>query len=106
MKVKSQREPKLTIFITIDTEDAYFDKPRLITGEGIPNEPGIHKMMDIMEQYQFKGNFFLDVYCFKYDPAVLREIAKTIHKRGHAVELHSHPYKNINIYKKYIYSYS
>lgn len=106
LRINNQSEKKLKIFITIDTEDAYFNVPRLISGEGIENEPGIHRMMDIMDRYQFKGNFFLDVYCFKYPPQFLSGIARTIHDRGHAVELHSHPSKNLSFYKKNIYNYS
>jgi peptidoglycan/xylan/chitin deacetylase (PgdA/CDA1 family) len=106
LAINKKHEEKLKIFITIDTEDAYFPVPRLITGEGIENEPGIYKMMDMMEKYDFKGNFFLDVYCYKYDTNYLREVASTIHNRGHSVELHSHPSKNLDFYKKNIYHYS
>lgn len=97
---------KLTIFITIDTEDAYFEVPRLITGEGLQDRPGIGKIMDIMEKYGYKGNFFLDVYGFKYNPDFLREISLDIHGRGHAVELHTHSSSNLSFYNKPLYRYS
>ena len=99
---------KLTIFITIDTEDDYFDIPRLITGEGLTGNPGIYKILDITETYGFIGNIFLDVYSHvNFQPGVLESIAKSIHNRGHAIELHSHPNyaKRLNFYKDYIYKY-
>ncbi|ASA21249.1 polysaccharide deacetylase family protein [Paenibacillus donghaensis] len=106
MEQADKPEKKLTIFITIDTEDAYFTTPRLITGEGLPEQPGIGKIMDIMDHHCVKGNFFLDVYDVKYDPALLQKIARNIHLRGHEVELHTHPSGNLPFYSKPIYRYS
>ncbi|MCC3380767.1 hypothetical protein ACFQ5D_16190 [Paenibacillus farraposensis] len=105
MKKPDQTEKKLTIFITIDTEDAYFNPPRLITGEGLPEQPGIGKIMDVMDHYRVKGNFFLDVYDVKYDSALLQKIARNIHLRGHEVELHTHPFGRLPFYSKPIYEY-
>ncbi len=100
---------KLIIFITIDTEDDYFDVPRLITGEGLTSSPGIYTILDITEKYGFRSNVFLDVYSHvNFQPGVLESIAKSIYKKGHAIELHSHPNyaKRLNFYKKCIYKYS
>lgn len=98
---------KLTIFITIDTEDNYFDVPRLITGEGIEGKPGVFNILDITEKYGFRSNIFLDVYShLDFQPGVLQTIAKSIHNRGHAVELHTHPTNRLDFYKKNIYYYS
>ena len=100
---------KLTIFITIDTEDDYFEVPRLITGEGLADNPGIHKILDITEKYGFLSNIFLDAYSHvNFPPGLLQNIAKSIHNRGHAVELHSHPNfaKRLFFYKYHIYKYS
>lgn len=99
---------KLIIFITIDTEDNYFEVPRLITGEGLTGNPGIHKILDITEQYGFKSNVFLDVYNHhNFQPGVLQSIAQSIYDRGHEVELHTHPdyAKHLDFYKGYIYKY-
>ncbi|WP_025696481.1 polysaccharide deacetylase family protein [Paenibacillus durus] len=105
MEQADKPEKKLTIFITIDTEDAYFKIPRLITGEGLPEQPGIGKIMDMMDRYRVKGNFFLDVYDVKYDSALLQKFARNIHLRGHEVELHTHPSGNLPFYSKPIYKY-
>lgn len=100
-------QTKLTIFITIDTEDGYFDKPYLITGEGIEQEPGIAKIMTILEKYQVTGNFFVNVYeHINYLPNVLADIVQSIHQRGHAVELHSHPNSALDFYQHALYNYS
>ncbi len=99
---------KLTIFITIDTEDDYFEVPRLITGEGLTGNPGIHKILDITEQHGFKSNIFLDVYNHhNFQQGVMQSIAQSIHKRGHAVELHTHPNyaKHLDFYRRSIFQY-
>lgn len=98
---------KLTIFITIDTEDSYFDVPRLITGEGLAGSPGVFKILDITEKYGFQSNIFLDVYSHnEFEPGVLENIALSIQNRGHAVELHTHPDIKLDFYKDNIYCYS
>lgn len=107
MTLSNEQSKKLTIFITIDTEDIYFDVPRLITGEGLEGKPGIFKILDITESYGFKGNVFLDVYGHvDFQPGVLQNIAKSIHYRRHAIELHTHPTNRLNFYKKNIFNYS
>jgi hypothetical protein len=92
----------------VDTEDDYFEVPRLITGEGLTGTPGIHKILDITEQYGFRSNVFMDVYNhLNFQPGVLQGITQSIHDRGHAVELHTHPdyAKHLNFYRNYIYKY-
>jgi hypothetical protein len=37
--MSSGASKKLIIFITVDTEDNYFEVPRLITGEGLAGNP-------------------------------------------------------------------
>lgn len=107
LNLKTNSSKKLTIFITIDTEDSYFDVPRLITGEGLPGEPGLFKILDITEKYGFRGNIFLDVYSHPdFKPGVLEGIAKAIYDRKHTVELHSHPTKHLDFYKQNIFFYS
>lgn len=97
---------KLTIFITIDTEDGYFDVPRLITGEGLAGSPGVYKILDLTEKYGFRSNVFLDVYSHnEFQPGVLQQIALAIHERGHAVELHTHPDMRLDFYRNNIYCY-
>lgn len=99
---------KLTVFITIDTEDDYFPIPRLITGEGLDGNPGIYKILDITERYGFRSNVFLDVYNHNnFAPGVIQGIAQAIHARGHAVELHTHPdyAKHLDFYRVNIYQY-
>ncbi|MGE5396643.1 MAG: polysaccharide deacetylase family protein [Chitinophagales bacterium] len=103
----NEGQTKLTLFITIDTEDGYFDKPYLITGEGIEQEPGIAKIMTILEKYRVKGNFFVNVYeHIHYRPHVLADIVQSIFQRGHAVELHSHADPALDFYQHAIYNYS
>lgn len=107
MKKPQSSQKKLTIFITIDTEDGYFDIPHLITGQGIKGEPGIDKIMALLNKYKFKGNFFTNVYeHIRYSPETLPDIVESICRQGHAVELHSHADKNLSFYQHAIYNYN
>lgn len=98
---------KLIIFITVDTEDNYFEVPRLITGEGLDNNPGISMIIDKLNQYNYKANFFLNVYeHLNYEAGCLKNIARQINNEGHEVELHSHPNNRLDFYYKPLFRYS
>lgn len=106
MRYCNNRPNKIKIFITIDTEDNYFDVPRLITGEGIENTPGVGMIMDILDKYNCKANFFFNAYeHINYKDGVLRDIAISIFKRGHEIDLHTHPNEKSTFYKRAIYNY-
>lgn len=107
MRSPEAQDGKLTIFITIDTEDNRFDIPRLITGEGLDNNPGIPMIINKLNKYNCKANFFLNVYeHVNYEPGILENIAKLINDSGHEVELHSHPNNKLGFYNKPIFRYS
>lgn len=107
MAISDTGNNKVKVFITIDTEDKYFDIPRFITGEGIEGNPGVGMIMDILDKHKCKGNFFLNVYeHINYKEGVLKNIAKEIYKRGHEVELHTHANENSDIFKRNIFKYS
>jgi peptidoglycan/xylan/chitin deacetylase (PgdA/CDA1 family) len=97
---------KIKLFITIDTEDKYFDTPKLITGEGLENNPGVEMIMNILDKYNYKANFFLNIYeHINYEEDVLKDIAVNIYERGHEIELHTHPNERSSFYKRPIYKY-
>ncbi len=95
------------VFLTIDTEDTYFDRPRLITGEGIPNARALDSIMTAFEERGFKGTFFLNIYeHLNYKEPHIERIAREISERGHAVDLHIHPTKFHKWFHRNITHYS
>lgn len=98
---------KTKIFITIDTEDTHFDIPRLITGQGLEGNPGISMIMDMLDRYKLRGNFFFNAYeHVNYKSGLLGNIAASISERGHEVDLHTHPNRRLSYYKRPLYQNS
>lgn len=53
---------------------------------------GIERMMDLLDCHGAKGTFFVNVYdAPTHAEDVMAAVCRTIHKRGHGVELHTHP---------------
>ena len=81
-----------TLFLTIDTEDAYFDRPILMTGEGVGREFGVFGILDELGAHAMKATFFVNVYEADRQPlGVVEQVVREIADRGHEVGLHSHP---------------
>lgn len=66
---------------------------------------GISQMLNILEKHQVKGVFFYDAYEYKKDGESVKEIAIAIDKRGHDVELHTHPQWAYDPNKNYLHNY-
>ncbi|HET8862113.1 MAG TPA: polysaccharide deacetylase family protein [Solirubrobacterales bacterium] len=82
----------LTLFITVDVEDTYFDRPILMTGDGIGREFGVFGILDELDSHGVKGTFFVNVYETDRHPAgTVERVVREIYERGHEVGLHSHP---------------
>lgn len=48
--------------------------------------------MDLLESHQVRGTFFLNVYeIAKHGDEIMARAARSIHSRGHDLELHTHP---------------
>lgn len=91
----------INLFLTIDTEDAYFTEPRLMTGAGVGREYGVFGILDLLEERSLRATFFVNVFEAWRQPkdsvqAVVREIAE----RGHEVALHTHPAPELLWYDK------
>ena len=101
------------IIITVDTEvgekakldNEGFDK--FIMGK-IGNEYyGIKKIVEIMDDYKFKGEFFVDVYESKrFGEDRFEELCIYLHKKGHGVQLHTHPSYAFDINRINMFEYS
>ena len=59
---------------------------------GSPEAHGITRMMDMLETFGVRGTFYLNPYeTARFGATDVAEAARTIHRRGHDLELHSHP---------------
>lgn len=87
------QQQKTNYFITIDVEQHVKNKyPFAITGEGLKTKCGIYLIMDILEKYELKGVFFVNIYEHNnFENNLMQTIIKDISKRGHEVGLHYHP---------------
>jgi len=89
---------KSKVIITIDTEvgekaknfDGGFEK--LVIGDINGEFYGVPKIMELSEKYGFKCEFFVDVYEYKkFGEERFKKLCQDIDKRGHEVQLHTHP---------------
>jgi hypothetical protein len=80
--------------MTVDTESYARGSPDAQiwgrTADG--GEYGIRRIMDALERHGARGTFYVNVYeSGRHGEEALREVVRTIHARGHDVELHPHP---------------
>ena len=98
------------VIITIDTEGHAGSDPirHLIWGETKNGQMGgIPLLMDIFDEFNAKGLFFLDfaeVFDYGYDK--IEKVAKYIVDRGHDVGVHIHPDHMMPSKKKFLFEYS
>ena len=84
------------VILTVDAESGFFgDKvippSKMIHGEVEGERFGFARIMDVCESRGFKATFFLDVLEQRWFGDEIRLIALSIHRRGHDVQLHTHP---------------
>jgi len=85
----------IAVLFTCDVESRHAGQTDLnIWGvvAGVPEPHGIERMMDIFDRHNAKATFFVNVYEVPWhgQEAVAR-VCRTIHSRGHDVQLHTHP---------------
>ncbi len=80
------------LLITVDTEISNFPKDMGLWGR-IGNEDwGLGRLIDTFDDIEVKGTFFLDAYAGnEHDIAQQRRAAELIARRGHDLQLHTHP---------------
>ena len=93
-------DDQLTLYITVDTEDAYFTQPRLMTGDGIGREHGVFAIADALEERSLKGTFFINVFeSERQPPGAVRGVVRDLFARGHEIGLHTHPSPDLEWYR-------
>jgi peptidoglycan/xylan/chitin deacetylase (PgdA/CDA1 family) len=91
----------VTLFLTIDVEDSYFQRPILMTGDGIGREFGVFGILDQLDARCLKATFFVNVYEAGRQPrGVVEGVVREIAARGHEVGLHSHPSPGSELYRR------
>jgi peptidoglycan/xylan/chitin deacetylase (PgdA/CDA1 family) len=103
----SGRTAPTTLFLTVDVEDSYFDRPILMTGDGIGREFGVFGILDELDSHGLAGTFFVNVYEKDRQPAgVVEGVVREIAERGHEVGLHSHPSPGLEFYGRPLFHLS
>ena len=99
--------------ITIDTEIGELGKYRpdafetFIEGKVDGEEVGCKFIMDILDKYNAKGEFFVDIYPYKQiGKEKFANLCKNIVKKGHNVQLHTHPSMAFDRERIYMHQYS
>jgi peptidoglycan/xylan/chitin deacetylase (PgdA/CDA1 family) len=85
----------ILVLFTIDVESTSRGNPeRDIWGRlpGVDGEHGITRMMDLFDRHGVGATFFVNVYeAADHGEDALAEVCRTIHTRGHDLQLHTHP---------------
>ena len=87
-------ETHVLVTVDVETRASGGAPDRDIWGRlpGSPEARGITRIMDILEATGARATFFLNVYeTARYGEADVAEAARVIHRRGHDLELHTHP---------------
>jgi len=101
------------ILITVDTEIGELGKNRpdafetFIEGKINGREVGYRFIMDVLGKYNVRGEFFVDVYPYEYvGESKFANLCTNITKRGHNVQLHTHPAMAFDRKRIYMHQYS
>ena len=98
MSVKERGYPIMVdpiyVLITVDVENPYKEMPMefMVYGRFKGRPFGIEKIMEIIERNSIKATFFVDVYDYYFSGLEkIRKLCNCISRRGHDIELHTHP---------------
>ena len=68
--------------------------------EGEPEQVGIGRQMDLLDERGFKGTFFIDVLAeFQFGDGSLQAVFDEVLRRGHDAQLHLHPSPHLRFAK-------
>ncbi len=90
-------QKKTYLIITVDTEADYIKKriipiSKMVYGKVNGEYYGITKIMDICDKYNCKATFFVSTFeSHILGEDGMKEVCRNIFRRGHDVQLHTHP---------------
>ena len=97
------RKITTTFIFTVDVESLMDGNPSTDIWGILPGSRerfGITKIMDVLEAFNARATFFLNVYeIARHGEQVIRDAAELIHARGHDLELHTHPRPMYSYYR-------
>jgi len=105
------KSPK--IIITIDTEvgekakfsEGAFEK--FVLGRIEKEEYGVSKIAEMLNNYNFKGEFFVDTYEGNFfGEQNFADLCTNLDNQGHGVQLHTHPSFAFDINRNYMHQYT
>ena len=80
------------LLITVDTEISNFPRSMGLWGRVDGEDWGLGRLIDTFDEIEARGTFFLDAYAGNDDDlAEQRRAAELIVRRGHDLQLHTHP---------------
>ena len=101
------------IIITIDTEVGEKAKhvkngfEKFVLGKIGSHYYGVPKIVEILDEFNFKAEFFVDVYEYKFfGEGKYKDLCKFLHEKGHGVQLHTHPSYAYDLNRINMYEYS
>jgi len=101
------------ILVTIDTEVGELGKDApdafevFIEGKVHNREVGYGFIMDVLDEYGAKGEFFIDIYPYReIGENNFASLCENIVKRGHCVQLHTHPSTLFDKERIFLHQYS
>jgi hypothetical protein len=101
------------ILITVDTEvgeGAKFIKDgfeKFILGEVGEEYFGVPKIVETLDEFEIKAEFFTDVYEYKFfGESKYNKLCNYLNERGHGVQLHTHPSYAYDLNRVNMYEYS
>lgn len=91
----------VTIFLTVDVEDAYFTRPHMMTGDQLGEEYGAYGILDLLDEHGLHGTFFVNAYeAHRHPPGTVERLVRAMADRGHEPALHTHPAPDLELYSK------
>jgi peptidoglycan/xylan/chitin deacetylase (PgdA/CDA1 family) len=98
---------RVSVYLTIDTEDGYFPGAQLLTGDGLGSSFGTYGILDALDQCGLRATFFVNVYesGTHRAPDLIERLTKEIAERGHEIALHTHASSTLDFYSRPLSSY-
>ena len=97
------------VLVSVDVEAPVGENgvDNLIYGKINSSEYGIKHIMDILDDYQSKGLFFVDIAeAWEYGEKVIVDVLKYIDDRGHMVGVHLHPDRMADKNRRFLWQYT
>lgn len=98
---------KVLVSIDVEAPEGLNGINNLIYGNIRGKEYGINCLMDILDSFEIKGLFFVDIAeAWEYNSKDIKGVINTINSRGHNVGVHIHPDRMKDRQRRFLWQYS